>query len=141
MGKISPPVREQFSDFGVPDAFYVGRALDVKTPISGEVIARVPAGPAMDGAVEAARAAFLEWRDVPSPKRGELVRPFVHESVYERFLPLLKAACASVSDCWKADMRLATNTINYGTALPLAQGVKFDIARLSPAAFAAPVPG
>jgi aldehyde dehydrogenase (NAD+) len=31
------------------------------------------------------------------------------------------------SDSWKAYMRRATNTINYGNALPLAQGVKFDI--------------
>jgi aldehyde dehydrogenase (NAD+) len=31
------------------------------------------------------------------------------------------------SDCWKGYMRRATNTINYGTRLPLAQGVKFDI--------------
>jgi aldehyde dehydrogenase (NAD+) len=31
------------------------------------------------------------------------------------------------SDSWKAYMRRATNTLNYGTALPLAQGVKFDI--------------
>jgi aldehyde dehydrogenase (NAD+) len=31
------------------------------------------------------------------------------------------------SDSWKAYMRRATNTINHGTTLPLAQGVKFDI--------------
>src|SRR5215213_1408254 len=31
------------------------------------------------------------------------------------------------SDAWKAYMRRATNTINFGTTLPLAQGVKFDI--------------
>jgi aldehyde dehydrogenase (NAD+) len=31
------------------------------------------------------------------------------------------------SDSWKAYMRRATNTVNYGTTLPLAQGVKFDI--------------
>ena len=31
------------------------------------------------------------------------------------------------SDSWKAYMRRATNTINYGNTLPLAQGVKFDI--------------
>jgi aldehyde dehydrogenase (NAD+) len=31
------------------------------------------------------------------------------------------------SDSWKAYMRRATNTINFGTTLPLAQGVKFDI--------------
>ena len=31
------------------------------------------------------------------------------------------------SDSWKAYMRRATNTINYGTTLPLAQGVTFDV--------------
>jgi aldehyde dehydrogenase (NAD+) len=33
----------------------------------------------------------------------------------------------SGSDAWKAYMRRATNTVNYSTALPLAQGVQFDI--------------
>jgi aldehyde dehydrogenase (NAD+) len=33
----------------------------------------------------------------------------------------------SGSDSWKAYMRRATNTINYGTTLPLAQGIKFEI--------------
>ncbi|NBP27632.1 MAG: aldehyde dehydrogenase family protein, partial [Betaproteobacteria bacterium] len=32
----------------------------------------------------------------------------------------------SGSDAWKSYMRRATNTINYGSDLPLAQGVKFD---------------
>jgi aldehyde dehydrogenase (NAD+) len=31
------------------------------------------------------------------------------------------------SDAWKAYMRRATNTINYGTTVPLAQGVQFEI--------------
>jgi aldehyde dehydrogenase (NAD+) len=34
----------------------------------------------------------------------------------------------SGSDAWRAYMRRATNTLNYGRTLPLAQGVKFDIA-------------
>ncbi len=33
----------------------------------------------------------------------------------------------SGSDAWKGYMRRQTNTINYGEALPLAQGIKFDI--------------
>lgn len=33
----------------------------------------------------------------------------------------------SGSDAWKAYMRRATNTVNYSTVLPLAQGVSFDI--------------
>jgi aldehyde dehydrogenase (NAD+) len=33
----------------------------------------------------------------------------------------------SGSDAWKAYMRRATNTINYSHALPLAQGISFDV--------------
>jgi aldehyde dehydrogenase (NAD+) len=34
----------------------------------------------------------------------------------------------SGSDAWRAYMRRATNTVNYGSELPLAQGIRFDIA-------------
>ena len=33
----------------------------------------------------------------------------------------------SGSDSWKAYMRRQTNTINWGTELPLAQGIKFEL--------------
>lgn len=33
----------------------------------------------------------------------------------------------SGSDAWKAYMRRQTNTLNYSTSLPLAQGIKFDL--------------
>ena len=33
----------------------------------------------------------------------------------------------SGSDAWKSYMRRQTNTINFGTTLPLAQGIKFDV--------------
>ncbi|MEZ7515705.1 L-piperidine-6-carboxylate dehydrogenase [Flavobacterium frigidarium] len=33
----------------------------------------------------------------------------------------------SGSDAWKVYMRRQTNTINYGSSLPLAQGIKFDL--------------
>jgi aldehyde dehydrogenase (NAD+) len=33
----------------------------------------------------------------------------------------------SGSDSWKLYMRRATNTVNYGRDLPLAQGIKFNI--------------
>ena len=33
----------------------------------------------------------------------------------------------SGSDAWKNYMRRTTNTINYSTDLPLAQGIKFDV--------------
>ena len=34
----------------------------------------------------------------------------------------------SGSDAWRIYMRRQTNTVNYGDSLPLAQGVKFDVA-------------
>jgi aldehyde dehydrogenase (NAD+) len=34
----------------------------------------------------------------------------------------------SGSDSWRAYMRRQTNTINYGWELPLAQGIRFDVA-------------
>jgi aldehyde dehydrogenase (NAD+) len=36
------------------------------------------------------------------------------------------------SDSWKAYMRRATNTVNYGRTLPLAQGVSFEIGKPAP---------
>ena len=33
----------------------------------------------------------------------------------------------SGSDAWKVYMRRQTNTINWGTELPLAQGIKFEL--------------
>jgi L-aminoadipate-semialdehyde dehydrogenase len=55
--------------------------LEVRTPITGDVIARVPeTSPAeMDAAVQRAVGAFGVWRDVPAPRRGELVRLFCEE--------------------------------------------------------------
>jgi len=50
--------------------------LVARTPISGEEIARIATTtPAeAEAAIEAAHAAFLVWRAVPAPRRGELVR-------------------------------------------------------------------
>jgi len=52
--------------------------LTVHTPIDGSVLARVAlsGGAQTDAAVMRANARFASWRDVPAPKRGELVRAF-----------------------------------------------------------------
>ncbi|HZZ35582.1 MAG TPA: aldehyde dehydrogenase family protein, partial [Caulobacteraceae bacterium] len=50
--------------------------LVARTPITGEEIARIRATTAQeaDAAIEGAHRAFLAWRQVPAPRRGELVR-------------------------------------------------------------------
>ena len=63
---------------GLSSRDLAGGTLEVKTPIDGSVLGRV----ATDGAaaiaskVRAANDAFLEWRKVPAPVRGDLVRRF-----------------------------------------------------------------
>jgi len=66
---------------GVPAAATTGGTLNVFSPIDGAAIGAVHEASAdeMSAAVGRAHAAFLEWRHVPAPKRGELVRLFGQE--------------------------------------------------------------
>jgi aldehyde dehydrogenase (NAD+) len=66
---------------GVPASAMSEGTLVARSPIDGATMGRVAdAGPtAMQAAVERAQAAFLAWRQVPAPRRGELVRLFGDE--------------------------------------------------------------
>ncbi len=48
--------------------------LCVRSPITGEIIAQLPTTSNAEEVIARAHKAFLEWRNVPAPKRGELVR-------------------------------------------------------------------
>jgi aldehyde dehydrogenase (NAD+) len=63
-------------ELGVDAARLSGGSLIVSSPTNGEVIAQVAAADADAArrAIEAAHAAFLMWRNMPGPRRGELVR-------------------------------------------------------------------
>ena len=52
--------------------------LEVHTPIDGSLLARVAVTPdaQISASIARAHARYLNWRDVPAPKRGELVRAF-----------------------------------------------------------------
>jgi aldehyde dehydrogenase (NAD+) len=67
--------------FGVEAAAFTGGALTVRSPIDGQQIGAVADADeaAVRHAVEQAHAAFLAWRLVPAPRRGELVRLFGEE--------------------------------------------------------------
>ena len=73
---LSTDVDTLLAELGVDRARYNGGTLAARTPITGETVAHVRETGAADAAsaIEAAHAAFLEWRLVPAPKRGELVR-------------------------------------------------------------------
>ncbi|WP_295952054.1 aldehyde dehydrogenase family protein [Rhodoferax sp.] len=61
---------------GVAHTSYTGGTLAVRSPITGEAIAHLPqTSPAeASAAIARAQVAFLAWRTVPAPRRGELVR-------------------------------------------------------------------
>ena len=66
---------------GVAPAVLDGGDLVARSPIDGVEICRTPAlaPEAVPDRIEAAHAAFLAWRRVPPPRRGELVRLFGEE--------------------------------------------------------------
>ena len=63
-----------------PKTFATGD-LVARSPIDGTVTARVQSHSSadVDAAIGRAHAAFLVWRDVPAPRRGELIRLFGDE--------------------------------------------------------------
>ena len=78
----TPTIREEalalLEMFGVPGTELSGGSLAVSSPISGEVIAQVQvtSPEAATQAIAHAHQAYLVWRSVPMPRRGELVRRF-----------------------------------------------------------------
>ncbi|MFC7398184.1 aldehyde dehydrogenase family protein [Chelatococcus sp. GCM10030263] len=74
------PVRDEalgiLRRLGVSDEVFAASGLVARSPITGEVIAtlREADGEATRAAIGRADAAFKAWRQVPAPRRGELVR-------------------------------------------------------------------
>lgn len=65
-------------DLGVKIAEYKGTDLDVISPIDGKNIASLKCDDshAVEEKISRSVKAFHQWRDVPAPKRGELIRVF-----------------------------------------------------------------
>src|ERR1700740_3464246 len=63
-------------EFGVPRARYSCGSRTVRSPLNGEIIANVQdtSSDSVTDAIARAKTAFLEWRSIPAPRRGELVR-------------------------------------------------------------------
>ncbi|MDQ2776201.1 MAG: aldehyde dehydrogenase family protein, partial [Acidobacteriota bacterium] len=64
------------AELGVRREQFEGGGLETRTPITGEVIGRLPLTSNEETRQLIARAheAFLQWRTIPAPRRGELVR-------------------------------------------------------------------
>jgi aldehyde dehydrogenase (NAD+) len=73
---LQDEVRELLARLGVDESKYANGEMEVRSPITGQVIARVAktTEAAAREAIGAAHSAFLQWRSMPAPRRGELVR-------------------------------------------------------------------
>ena len=74
-------VETLMQSLGVESTAWRDGTLAARTPIDGSVLGAVREASASDAtaAVARARQAFEAWRDVPAPRRGELVRRFGDE--------------------------------------------------------------
>jgi len=73
---LAQETKKILADLGVPADRFTGGTLSVTSPISGAEIGRLPEHSVAEAkaAIEHAHEAFLAWRQVPAPKRGELIR-------------------------------------------------------------------
>ena len=73
---LTSEVDQLLQRLGVPVASYTGGALRARSPISGDTIGAVGTTSTAEAtaAIGRAHAAFQQWRNVPAPRRGELVR-------------------------------------------------------------------
>jgi aldehyde dehydrogenase (NAD+) len=81
IGSAAAEAAEVLERLGVAAPLWTGGNRPVRSPVTGEVVAHVhDASPAQVAkAIEAAHEAYLAWRNVPAPRRGELVRLFGQE--------------------------------------------------------------
>jgi aldehyde dehydrogenase (NAD+) len=68
-------------DFGIAADILTNSDLPVTSPIDGSRIATIRSHSRkdLDGMIALAERAFLAWREVPAPRRGELVRLFAEQ--------------------------------------------------------------
>ncbi|OYX13290.1 MAG: aldehyde dehydrogenase family protein [Rhizobiales bacterium 32-66-8] len=144
---------ERIGTDAAPDAFYVRPAL-VEMPAQGEVVRTETFAPILYVMrYSKLKEAIALQNDVPQGLASAIFTGDLREA--ERFMSAVGSDCGIVnvnigpsgaeiggafggeketgggreagSDSWKAYMRRATNTINYGNHLPLAQGVTFEV--------------
>ncbi len=86
---IASEVHALLATLGVATAAYHGNDFVARTPITGETLAHLPqvSSEAATHRIAVAHAAAREWRNVPAPKRGELIRLLGEE--LRRALPSL----------------------------------------------------
>ena len=81
---IQHEVQTLLTRLNVSPTLWRDGSLPVTSPVTGERIACVAVAPDPGQTIAGAQKAFLAWREVPAPRRGELVRLLGEELREER---------------------------------------------------------
>ncbi len=122
-GMSAPPVISHWIE-GRPVEILAGQTGPVFNPATGQVIARVPRGGALevDRAVAAAKAAFPAWRDTPLIARSQVFFAF-RELVYRNREELAKAITGDHGKTFPdalAEVMRGLETVEFACGLPSA---------------------
>jgi aldehyde dehydrogenase (NAD+) len=93
-------IKTLLDDLGVNLKKHAGRGITVTTPIDGSKLASLKTDTvaSLDAKIKASMKAFHIWRDVPAPRRGELIRLYGEElrANKERLAELVTIECGKI---------------------------------------------
>jgi len=110
-----------FSKLNIGQHYLTGGTLHVRSPVDGKELGRIRETPLTDveGILKSAHAAFLEWRLVPAPKRGELVRLFGEElrAHKEELAQLVTLECGKILEEGRGEVQEMIDMCDFAVGL------------------------
>ena len=98
-----------------------GQTLESRNPANGELLGKVPMAGEQDvcHAVDAAAAAFTQWRDVPSPERADCLEQLADRILGNTEELALLDACDSGNAIagMRADVKISADSLRYFAAM------------------------
>jgi len=106
-------------EIGVDISPYSGADLAIRSPIDGREIAVLSWEKNIEGKISDSVTAFKKWRDVPAPKRGELIRIFGdHLRKYKESLAqLVTIECGKIITEGRGEVQEMIDICDFATGL------------------------
>ena len=121
-------VNQIFKSLGVSLTGYKGKELEVTSPIDGAVIAQLKccSKEEVNKKIAAAQDAFQQWRLIPAPKRGELVRLFGEQlrKHKESLAMLVTLECGKILEEGRGEVQEMIDICDYAVGLSRTLGGK-----------------
>lgn len=114
-------IKKILKDLGVKLDDYKGRDIEVYSPIDGSHLASLHGDNhhSVDDKIAKSLVAFEQWRDVPAPKRGELIRCFGNElrDAKEPLGKLITIECGKILQEGLGEVQEMIDICDYATGL------------------------